>query len=313
MTLQNYVLEQEINNTSIGDIYVEQAIAEFEVACAVLECYQKEEILLEYASSDISEFGIFQEGAWDKVKETGGKAKEGLKKAGHAVKTALKKGWEMVLRAVENFMNIFRKVNFTKMAEKFNQYPADTTWKINLRPFSMLQDTFTYAEKLAEKMADGETDAKVFKSMNERYHQCISALIDDDGTEQTATMSVLTKELMAVGSQGQHFGVGFHNLKKSVDFDTYVENNDVPKETINEITKMMKSMTTVYMEASKTIKSLLDMYGKQGDRHVKDINDTVKENEKKATKQKNNYKKDHTDFPGDKSREEVMKDWEDEE
>ena len=47
MTLENFVMEQSINTSSVDDILLEQAIAEFEVANAIFECYKKEEILQE--------------------------------------------------------------------------------------------------------------------------------------------------------------------------------------------------------------------------------------------------------------------------
>lgn len=61
MKLGNYILEQEISTASCDDIEIAQLYAEMEVVSALLDCYNKQAVIAEYASCDVSEFGIFAE------------------------------------------------------------------------------------------------------------------------------------------------------------------------------------------------------------------------------------------------------------
>ena len=57
MKLSNYIMEQDINDVSVMDIYSEQALAEFNVASALADAYIKQTMMLEYAANieDVSE------------------------------------------------------------------------------------------------------------------------------------------------------------------------------------------------------------------------------------------------------------------
>jgi hypothetical protein len=120
MTLDNYIMESEINDATVGDIYVEQALAEMEVAYALASSYTKDAMFVEYLAEmegiDIYQEGFFQEadgdddgrfarfknklkdigsGIGDKAKDFGGKVKEApgkvwefLKKVASAIATA---------------------------------------------------------------------------------------------------------------------------------------------------------------------------------------------------------------------------------
>ena len=118
MTLDNYIMESEINDATVGDIYVEQALAEMEVAYALASSYTKDAMFVEYMAEmngvDIYQEGFFQEadddgklagfknklkdigsGIGDKAKDFGSKIKEApgrvlefLKKVASAIATA---------------------------------------------------------------------------------------------------------------------------------------------------------------------------------------------------------------------------------
>lgn len=121
MTLDNYIMESEINDATVGDIYVEQALAEMEVAYALASSYTKDAMFVEYMSElygvDVIQEGYFQEADDDdkvsfkdkmanlgeraknlgvKVKEAPGKAWEFLKSAGKAILTALSNFWHFI-------------------------------------------------------------------------------------------------------------------------------------------------------------------------------------------------------------------------
>lgn len=121
MTLDNYIMESEINDATVGDIYVEQALAEMEVAYALASSYTKDAMFVEYMSElygvDVIQEGYFQEADGDdkvsfkdrmgklgekaknfgsKVKEVPGRALDFLKSAGRAILTALSNFWHFV-------------------------------------------------------------------------------------------------------------------------------------------------------------------------------------------------------------------------
>ena len=120
MTLDNYIMESEINDATVGDIYVEQALAEMEVAYALASSYAKDAMFVEYMAElygvDVIQEGYYQEADDDKVsfkdkmanlgeraknlgskiKEAPGKALEFLKSVGKAILTALSNFWHFI-------------------------------------------------------------------------------------------------------------------------------------------------------------------------------------------------------------------------
>lgn len=48
MRLENYIMEQDINTSTVADIFAEQAQAEFKVSIAIAESYAKEAAIMEY-------------------------------------------------------------------------------------------------------------------------------------------------------------------------------------------------------------------------------------------------------------------------
>jgi hypothetical protein len=104
ITLENYVLEQEINDVTFIDAYAEQAIAEMNVISSLLDCYCKQELITEYTSTDASEFGVFQEGEkWDKFKA-------GASEKWNNVKEFFRKAVEAFIVAVQTVIAKLTKV-----------------------------------------------------------------------------------------------------------------------------------------------------------------------------------------------------------
>ena len=60
--LSKFIMEYDINTTNVGDIYLEQALAEINVLGAYIDCMIKESYMMEHASEP-SEFCVFQEAA----------------------------------------------------------------------------------------------------------------------------------------------------------------------------------------------------------------------------------------------------------
>lgn len=103
MTLDNYIMESEINDATVGDIYVEQALAEMEVAYALASSYTKDAMFVEYMAElygvDVIQEGYYQEADDDEkvpFKERMAKLGERAKDFGGKVKEAPGKVWEFI-------------------------------------------------------------------------------------------------------------------------------------------------------------------------------------------------------------------------
>lgn len=111
-TYEDFVMESAMveatNETSVDDITMEQWNAEFNVACAAFDAFNKYALIAEYAQCDVDEF--VQESLDDKInkvddwKNSGGKAKKIL--------GTIWSGLLKMIRAVGNFFkNLFSKEN----------------------------------------------------------------------------------------------------------------------------------------------------------------------------------------------------------
>lgn len=108
LTLENYIMESEINDATVGDIYVEQALAEMEVAYALAAACTKDAMFVEYMAEmeglDIYQEGFFQEadddgkfaGFKNKLKDIGSGIGDKAKDLGGKVKEAPGKIWEFI-------------------------------------------------------------------------------------------------------------------------------------------------------------------------------------------------------------------------
>lgn len=106
MKLSNYIMEQDINDVSVMDIYSEQALAEFNVASALADAYIKQTMMLEYAANieDVSE--DFIQEATDGTKK---KFPNVFKIVGKAIVSAVM----FVVRKIQEFFTKI-KLKFTK-------------------------------------------------------------------------------------------------------------------------------------------------------------------------------------------------------
>ncbi len=138
MTYNDFVMEsamvENTNSTSVNDIDMEQYWAEYNVACAAYNAFEKYSLIAEYAQCDVEEF--VQESLNEKIekvedwKNSGGKMK---KIAGSVAAGALK-----VIRAIKNF--------FTRLFSKENN------------PFARLSRKI---KALKEKSSKASTDAEI--------------------------------------------------------------------------------------------------------------------------------------------------------
>ena len=106
MKLSNYIMEQDINDVSVMDIYSEQALAEFNVASALADAYIKQTMMLEYAANieDVSE---------DFIQEATNGTKKKFPNVFKIVGKAIVSAVMFVVRKIQEFFTKI-KLKFTK-------------------------------------------------------------------------------------------------------------------------------------------------------------------------------------------------------
>lgn len=111
MKLSNYIMEQDINDVSVMDIYSEQTLAEFNVASALADAYIKQTMMLEYAANieDVSE---------DFIQEATDGTKKKFPNVFKAVWETLKSAVKFIISKITGF--------FTKIKLKFQKKKIET-------------------------------------------------------------------------------------------------------------------------------------------------------------------------------------------
>lgn len=137
MRATDFILEQDINTTSVYDIEMEQLIAEMEVYSAIIGECEKQAMILEYATDT----SVFLEADDDTAEgnDTGDsdeKKKRGFfkKKGKNGEKTdGAKKKWyvavkEALIKIGHFIMSIFKRTPYDKLIKIVENAPDGTTW-----------------------------------------------------------------------------------------------------------------------------------------------------------------------------------------
>ena len=195
-TFNDFVMEsamiENTNDTGVNDIEMEQWNAEFNVACAAFDAFNKYSLIAEYAQCDVEEF--VQESLDDKInkvedwKNSGGKAKKIL---GTIAAGALK-----VFRAVANFFkNLFSKNNnpFRKLgnylkshSKKSYRNAAENAAKENEKLKGELAEEKATRNKLANegvelnrKLKAVMKEAKKYKTLYQNMQQSSAKALEE--------------------------------------------------------------------------------------------------------------------------------------
>lgn len=174
MTLDNYIMESEINDATVGDIYVEQALAEMEVAYALASSYTKDAMFVEYMSElygvDVIQEGYYQEADDDdkvSFKDRMGKLGEKAKNFGSKVKEApgkalnfLKSAGKAILTALSNFWHFITERSLKTCIKKLHALPNELTFPVPVHLKTavgeLLQKTNEFAD-LVDHLIKNET------------------------------------------------------------------------------------------------------------------------------------------------------------
>lgn len=127
-------MEQDINTASVGDIYVEQAVAEMEVAYAIATSYIKDAMFVEYLA-EMNGVDIYQEGFFAEADDNGEKTpfKEKLKNAGAKIKATPGKVWRFLKSVVSaiatsltNFWKFLTEKSLKACVKKLRELPNES-------------------------------------------------------------------------------------------------------------------------------------------------------------------------------------------
>lgn len=179
MTLDNYIMESEINDATVGDIYVEQALAEMEVAYALASSYTKDAMFVEYMAElygvDVIQEGYYQEADDDEkvpFKERMAKLGERAKNLGGKIKEAPGKAWEFIKKvasaiatAVTNFWHFITEKSLKSCIKKLENMELSTSFSVpvyftNTLP-TLIKQTDNFVDKLQKMIGSFDPQGSV--------------------------------------------------------------------------------------------------------------------------------------------------------
>ena len=232
MTLDNYIMESEINDATVGDIYVEQALAEMEVAYAIATSYIKDAMFVEYLAEmngvDIYQEGFFAEsdGSFkDKLKNIGSGIGDKFKNAGTKIKEAPGKAWEFLKRvalaivtAITNLWKFLSEKSISACIKKLKNTGLEASrmnpWKVPAYLETALDDIFKETDRFAngvQKLLDETKSDKTLTSFESTYRG--SEYIAVEKTDAVVEMS--SEEVLALLEKSQSKDVSA-KLKETV-------------------------------------------------------------------------------------------------
>ena len=146
-TLDNYIAESVSEDVSVGDIYVEQALAQLNVAYSLVASYAKDVAYVEYMA-EMNGVDIYQEGFFtesdkgdDDSDDEGDKGKKEpgkLKKFGKSILSGPRKIWSFikaaataVATAATNLWRFITEKNLAKCAEKLRADESNKTYTVS--------------------------------------------------------------------------------------------------------------------------------------------------------------------------------------
>lgn len=229
LTLENYIMESEINDATVGDIYVEQALAEMEVAYALAATYTKDTMFVEYMSEMYGEDSeIVQEGKLmtkgrkesyansgsmpDELKEMVYKDEKRIKrneKLGslkERIKAAPGKAWEFIksvaaaiATAVTNFWHFITEKSLKSCVKKLKELPGDKQHQIS--PYlkeahkRMLMETKGFCDTLDDLVKARQTGDVRLKSYKPTAGYIYKATRENSSVD---SVTVSTSELIEI-------------------------------------------------------------------------------------------------------------------
>ena len=286
ISLKNYILEQEISDASVGDIALEQAIADFEVSCAIMECYLKSETIMENCDTDIADFNIFMEAdaataddvdvpkkklsesfrdALDKAKSGADKAVDKIKNSEFAKTIA--KAWNAMITAFGQLIENAKKSSFGKLADRIekkceetDKFEFETFKNMNLSTFENLQT------ELLTIRQNNPTDINKLKALENKVDKSVN---EWNATRQvTQTRDEFIKTLRTYDTTMQRSSKTYGQLKKALDLKNLVGEDEElsaekKKELLNAYKGLARNITKYFSKVAKHLTKIYKTATKQ--------------------------------------------------
>ena len=271
ITLENYVLENEISDVTIMDVYAEQAIAEMNVISSLLDCYCKQEMIQEYTSTDGSEFGVFMEGEkWDKFKsgasETWNKFKDFLKGAAEAFIVAVQTVIAKIRKVPANTI----KASIDKLRETMDTDQNIAIRGVNAHFVDDLDNLIAAANKIGVEMYDLKLATDNGSSVTSAKFESILKTIKEIESDYDISNSGIIKR----GKERRNKDENTSTTMSINDIDQYI-NDTLAKleqnktiETLNDLIKTYKKLIKADAKAVKSANA--DLYN-----DIKDSKDGI--------------------------------------
>lgn len=193
ITLENYIMESEINDSTVGDIYVEQAMAEMEVAYALANSYMKDAMYVEYmAEMNNVDAETFMEAAADAVDGTGKMSiGEKIKSGASSVGRFFIAIGRAILTAITNFWHFLTERSLKSCIKKLDAMP-EMTWKFPVGVFRDNERIIELSNEFCDIVKKGCVDKVIER---EAFKDVLHRLSDPN-----AKMRDLNETRMKVGN-----------------------------------------------------------------------------------------------------------------
>lgn len=268
MTLDNYIMESEINDATVGDIYVEQALAEMEVAYALASSYTKDAMFVEYMA-DLYGVDVFQEGYYFQEADGDEKEKKSIKERFNSFKDrvadAPSRFWEFlksvasgIVTALTNFWHFITEKSLKSCIKKLENTQLELTYdvKANLKDnLGLLIGTTESFIKALE--AFSESDDNYFGVETNEFDKSMKSLSTDP-----AVVKMTAEELLEMFKDLQDSDIpkrikaSIKDFKQFIKYcDKAVKNKRSEYEDAKEGKKRYKATKKLNSEAMRNVKN----------------------------------------------------------
>lgn len=294
MKMSDYILEQDISSASVMDIELAQSYAEMSVATALMECYLKQEAIMEYASCDASEFGVFMEADEDaqltvSQKNTPSVAYDDIADPKKETEVS-KKWWQKLLDWFKNVIKAIRMTFAKKSPKKCLYYlekcPDGTAFDFPLSQKYVCEkysEIIRYAAEACDALENKSTQPSAYDAITAKIEDTLNYMNDKHevgskvhiGKDQIRDVMVALDSL-ELSKKLETMSKKLDDLKKT-DFVPVTGDNKsdaakaAKKKVVESATKMVKTACAGITELNKTVIDIWD----------KVIKTTYKESKKK--------------------------------
>jgi hypothetical protein len=310
--MNDFILEAaDVTNVSVSDIELTQLFAEAAVLEAMMDCYEKQLVLLEYNEESAEE--IFIEMHQPETPESSTPATVAKKNLGNNIKKALSRAGAIIVKLFNSIMGAITSQKFQTLKKSLEKYEMGAEWYgPQLTDFELgyinhlqkLSESIDDATKYLEEARNVKTEKeandlakKIKKSAIEiidkniyKYHY-EEEEAEADHTLTHAEMKSLCDYLTNKEIIGKLNNLRYNTAKWNTDYNWV---DTVPPAVGDAIRTMVKNMMTAFKFISSGLNKIIKQEVDETKKTNKQVKKIMKE-DKKAKKNKKNNDSDQTD------------------